>query len=63
MSESVFLDFLTFLGAEVHKGFFANLKSDFLLCDGPAIEYTLSLKGAKRFIGPEQDKMAIKLDY
>jgi hypothetical protein len=63
MSESVFLDFLTFLGAEVQKGFFANLKSDFLLCDGPFVEYTLNLKGAKRFIGTEQDITAIKLDY
>jgi hypothetical protein len=63
MSESLFLDFLTYLGAEVQKCFFAKLKSEFLLCDGPAIKYTLSLKGAKRFIGTEQDKMAIKLDY
>ncbi len=63
MTEPAFVGFLESLGAEVKKGFFASLKGDFLLCDGPAIEYTLILKGEKRYIGKEEDKTSIKLGY
>jgi hypothetical protein len=58
-----FITVLKSLGAEVTKGFLTNLKSDFVLCDGPAIEYTLTLKGEKKYIGKEEDKTAIKLSF
>jgi hypothetical protein len=61
MTQSAFLDFLKSLGAQVQSGFFANIQGDFLLCDGPAIEYTLSLKGEKKYIGKEEDKTTLKL--
>jgi len=58
-----FLEFLLALGAEAQKGIFANLKSDFVLGDGPAIEYTLTLRGDKKYIGKEEDKTALKLAF
>jgi hypothetical protein len=61
MPQSAFLDFLKFLGAQVQSGFVPKTKGDFLLCDGPAIEYTLSLKGEKKYIGKEEDKTMLKL--
>ncbi len=63
MTQGVFVDFLKYLGAEVHTGFFANINGDFVLCDGSAIEYTLSLKGEKRYIGSETDKTRITVGY
>jgi hypothetical protein len=63
MTQPDFLELLKGFGAEVNKGVFANLKSDFVLCDGPAIEYTLTLKGEKKYIGKEEDKTAIKLSF
>ena len=61
VTQGGFLEFLKGFGAEVNKGVFANLKSDFILCDGPAIEYTLTLKGEKKYIGKEEDKTAVRL--
>lgn len=63
MPHGDFIELLKCLGAEVYKGVFANLKNDFVLCDGPAIEYTLTLKGEKKYIGKEEDKTAIKLSF
>jgi hypothetical protein len=63
MAERSFLDFLKYLGAQVQTGFFANVAGDFLLCDGPAREYTLTLKGEKKYIGKEEDKTGIKLSF
>ena len=56
-----FLELLKGFGAEVNKGVFSNLKSDFVLCDGPAIEYTLTLRGDKKYIGKEEDKTTVRL--
>jgi len=63
MTQGALLNFLESLGAQTHKGIFANLKSDFLLCDGPALEYTLTLKGEKKYIGKEEDKTPVKLSF
>ncbi len=61
MYASQFVDFLKTLGAEGQSGLLPSLNGDFVLCDGSAIEYTLTLKGEKRFIGTEQDKTALQL--
>ena len=63
MTQAAFVDFLKSFGAEAKGGFFGGLNGDFLLCDGSAIEYTLSLKGEKRYIGKEEDKTKIKLGF
>lgn len=63
MTHSDFLELLKGFGAEINKGVFSNLKSDFVLCDGPAIEYTLTLRGDKKYIGKEEDRTAIKLSF
>jgi hypothetical protein len=63
MTLSNFLEFLKTFGAEINKGVFSNLKSDFVLCDGPAIEYTLTLRGEKKYIGKEEDKTALNLSF
>jgi hypothetical protein len=57
-----YLTFLKFFGAEIQSGVFGTLKSNFVLCDGPKIEYTLVLKGEKKYFGlMEETKTAIKL--
>ncbi len=61
MTHPDFLEFIKGFGAEVNKGVFATLKSDFVLCDGPAIEYTLTLRGDKKYIGKEEDKTTVRL--
>jgi hypothetical protein len=57
-----YLTFLKSLGAETQSGVFSSLKSDFVLCDGPKIEYALALKGEKKYFGlMEETKTAVKL--
>ena len=59
-----FLDFLKYLGAEINKSFFAfgsYMPNKFLLCDGPAMNYTLKLSGEKHFLGHENDETKITL--
>jgi hypothetical protein len=57
-----YLEFLKSLGAETQNGLFNSLKSSFVLCDGPQIEYTLVLKGEKKYFGlMEEAKTAVKL--
>ncbi|HSV49440.1 MAG TPA: hypothetical protein VLH35_03910, partial [Candidatus Acidoferrales bacterium] len=63
MAQGDFLELLKTFGAEINKGVFSNLKSDFVLGDGPAIEYTLTLRGEKKYIGKEEDKTALKLNF
>jgi hypothetical protein len=63
VTQGDFLELLKGFGAEVNKGFFGNLKSDFVVCDGPAIEYTLTLKGEKKYIGKEEDKTTVRLSH
>jgi hypothetical protein len=63
MGYSDFLGLLEALGADVEKDYSPCLKGDFVLCDGPAIKYTLTLKGEKKYIGKEEDKTAIKLGF
>jgi len=58
-----FVGFLRHLGAEAKEGALTSLKSDFVLCDGPAIEYTLALRGDKKYIGKEEDKTALKVTF
>jgi hypothetical protein len=65
MSLNDFLGFLNYLGANSKQSFFSlgtYLPSDFLLCDGPTMNYTLSIKGEKHFIGHEEDKTKITLN-
>ncbi|NLF87237.1 hypothetical protein GX563_00275 [Candidatus Bathyarchaeota archaeon] len=62
MSHGDFLSFIKTLGADVQSGsIFSSLKNDFVLSDGPAMEYTLTLKGEKKYIGKEEASTAIKL--
>lgn len=57
-----YLTFLKSLGAEIQSGFFGTLKSNFVVCDGPGIEYALVLKGEKKYFGlMEETKTAVKL--
>jgi hypothetical protein len=57
-----YLTFLKSLGAETQGGFFSSLKSDFVVCDGPKVEYALVLKGEKKYFGlMEETKTAVKL--
>lgn len=57
-----YLNFLKSLGAEIQSGFFGSLKSNFVVCDGPKIEYALVLKGEKKYFGlMEETKTAVKL--
>ncbi len=63
MYSNVFVDFLKYLGAQAQQSMWSNyMQNDFLLCDGAAIEYTLSLKGEKRFRDKE-DKTSLALRY
>lgn len=64
MSINQFVDFLKYLGAEAKASFFSlgdYMPSTFLLCDGPAMDYTLRLRGEKHFLGHEEDKTRISL--
>ncbi len=66
MSLGAFVDFLKYLGADAKQSFFSlgsYMPNDFLLCDGSAMDYTLRLKGEKHFIGHEEDKTKITLNY
>jgi hypothetical protein len=59
-----FLDFLKFLGADAKTSFSPwgkYLQNDFILCDGPAVDYTLSLVGEKHIIEHERDESKISL--
>ncbi len=60
-----FLGFLQFLGADAKTSSFSFLRkcllNDFILCDGPAMDYTLSLVGEKHIIGHERDESKISL--
>jgi hypothetical protein len=66
MGLSQFVDFLRYLGADARAGFFSlgdYMPSTFLLCDGPAIDYTLRLRGEKHILGHEEDKTRINLTF
>lgn len=65
MTLSDFIGVLNYLGAEAKQGFFSlsAMPNAFLLCDGPTMDYTLSLKGEKHLIGHEEDKTKITLGY
>ncbi len=61
---NAFIEFLRFLGADAKPSFLASyMPNDFLLCDGAGIDYTLKLKGEKRFLGHEEDETKIALTY
>jgi hypothetical protein len=62
LTNSDLTGFLRYLGAPTNQGIFSgSLNGDYILCDGPAIEYTLSLKGEKRFWDKEdQTKITLK---
>ena len=60
-----FLGFLKYLGAETHAGIFSMgsyLPNNFLLSDGPAMNYTLSLDGEKGFFMHEKDETKLTLN-
>jgi hypothetical protein len=63
---SQFLGFLRYLGAETKESIFALgnfLPTNFLLCDGPAINYTMRLLGEKGLLGlHEKDQTHITLN-
>jgi hypothetical protein len=62
MTNGDYIAFLKSLGAETQSGVFGSLKSDFVLCDGPKVEYALVLKGEKKYFGlMEETKTAVKL--
>jgi hypothetical protein len=65
VSLTSFSDFLRFLGADAKTSSFSfsgrYLPNDFVLCDGPALGYTLSLVGEKHLIGYEHDESKISL--
>jgi hypothetical protein len=66
MSLGAFVDFLKNLGADAKQSFFSlgsYIPNDFLLCDGPTMNYTLRLRGEKHFLGHEEDKTKISLNY
>lgn len=64
MSLGAFLDFLKYLGADAKQSLLGSyMPNDFLLCDDPAMNYTLRLKGEKHFLGHEEDKTKISLNY
>ncbi len=59
-----FLGFLQFLGADVKSNFSLSgsyLSDDFILCDGPAMDYTFNLVGEKHIIEHERDESKIFL--
>jgi hypothetical protein len=58
MSLQKFLGFLRSLGVDAKGGYlsFSYLPADFILCDGPAMDYTVQLVGDKRFFGQEKDQ-------
>lgn len=61
-----FVDFLKYLGADAKASFFSlgnYMPSAFLLCDGPAMNYTLRLRGEKHLLGHEEDKTRISLTF
>ena len=64
MGLSQFVEFLKYLGADANASFFSlgnYMSSDFLLCDGPAMNYAMRLRGEKHFLGHEEDKTRISL--
>jgi len=66
MGLSQFVDFLRYFGEGAHAGFFSlgdYMPSIFLLCDGPAIDYTLRLRGEKHIFCHEEDKTRITLTF
>jgi len=59
-----FLDFLKYLGAETHAGVFSMgsyMTNNFLLSDGQAMNYTLSLVDEKVFFMHEKDETKLTL--
>ena len=59
-----FAVFSKYLGANVKTGLMRDdLISDFILCDGPDINYYLRLTGEKSFLGQEKDETRIKLNF
>jgi hypothetical protein len=60
-----FLGLLKHLGAETQQSVSAMgsyLSNNFILCDGPGINYTLTLKGKKHILGYEEEKTTITLN-
>jgi hypothetical protein len=61
-----FLDFLQSLGAETTKGGIslsgAYMPNDFILSDGPAVDYTLRLTGERHILGHVHDESKILLN-
>jgi hypothetical protein len=53
------------LGAEEVKGFFgpSGVEGDYVLCDGPAIKYSLSLKAHRGFMENDEDQADVKLTW
>jgi hypothetical protein len=62
VTHGTYIAFLKSFGSEIQNGVLSSLKSDFVLCDGPKIEYALVLKGEKKYFGlMEETKTALKL--
>ncbi len=64
MGPGQFVDFLRYLGADAKASFFSfgnYMPNDFLLCDGPAMDYTLRLRGEKHILGHEEDTTRVSL--
>lgn len=62
MGQTQFLDFLKSFSAEIKSGVFSGLQNAFVLCDGPAVDYSVILKGDKKYIGKEEDRTKLKLN-
>ena len=60
-----FVHFLRLLGAETQEGAFfgPSLADNFVLCDGPNMNYQLVLTGEKGLLGHEKDETQIKLNH
>jgi hypothetical protein len=65
MSLQSFLAFLRSLGVDAKGGYFSfsYLPADFILSDGPDMEYTLQLAGDKRFLGHKKDQTRLYFKF
>jgi hypothetical protein len=65
LSESQLAQVAAGLGAEESRGIFGpgGVEGDFVLCDGPAIRYSLSLKGHRGPLENDEDQANVKLSW
>ena len=65
MTESHFVDLMRGLGASVSSGFLGGgtMQGDFVLCDGPSMEYSVTLTGDSGFLEHPHDETGVALTW